>query len=229
MSLKGATGGSIMVAEQPTPGEVRGRGPAGTGKKGKAAKRKARKRPAGRSAAGAEATAVSPVRGLDAGDVPVVGVGASAGGLEAFTELLKHLPSDTGMAFVFIQHLDPQHKSSLSEILARSTEMSVGEITDAERLQGNRVYIIPPNKDVAVLHGALHLLPRAEPHTRCMPIDSFFRSLAEDQDSKSIGVVLSGTGSDGALGLRAIKAANGIAVVQDPASARYGGHAIGRS
>ena len=90
-------------------------------------------------------------------------------------------------------------------------------------MQSNHVYIIPPNKDLAVLHGVLHLLPRAEPHTRCMPIDSFFRSLAEDQGSKSIGVILSGTGSDGALGLRAIKAANGIAFVQDPASAKYAG------
>jgi chemotaxis response regulator CheB len=129
-----------MVAEKSTPGEVRGRGPAGTGKKvktpapgkakktppakektGTAAKRKARKRPAGRSAVGPEAAVASPVRGHAESDISVVGVGASAGGLEAFTELLKHLPSDTGMAFVLIQHLDPQHKSSLAEILARST------------------------------------------------------------------------------------------------------------
>jgi len=231
-----------MVTEKSTPGEVRGRGPAGTGKKEKApgpsktkkappakektstaAKRKARKRPANRSATGPEAAVASPVRGHAESDIPVVGVGASAGGLEAFTELLKHLPSDTGMAFVLIQHLDPQHKSCLAEILARSTEMPVAEITDAERLQSNHVYIIPPNKDLAVLHGVLHLLSRVEPTTRSMPIDGFLRSLAEDQDGRAIGIVLSGTGSDGALGLRAIKAANGIAFVQAPASAKYSG------
>ncbi len=232
-----------MMAEKSTLGEVRGSRPAGTGKKKKTpapgktkktppakaktsapGKRKARKRPADRSAAGAKATVLlSPVRGQDEGDMPVVGVGASAGGLEAFTELLKHLPCDTGMVFVFIQHLDPQHKSSLAEILARSTEMAVTEITDAERLQGNHVYIIPPNKDLAILHGVLHLMPRADSSARCMPIDSFFRSLAEDQDGKAIGIVLSGTGSDGALGLRAIKAASGITFVQTPASAKYAG------
>lgn len=153
----------------------------------------------------------------------VVGIGASAGGLEAFTDLLQHLPIDTGMAFVFVQHLDPRHKSNLPEILARSSEMPIAEVTDGLCLEGDHIYVVPANVDMAVLHGVLHLMPRPETRARYMPIDGFFRSLAEDQGAKAIGVILSGTGSDGALGLRAIKAEGGITMAQDQDSARYGG------
>ena len=186
------------------------------------AKRKATTRSGTRSSAGARAGAVGVWDG-GVGKLPVVGVGASAGGLEAFTELLKHLPANTGMAFVFIQHMDPRHQSNLAEILARSTDMSIAEATDGVRLEADHVYITPADMEMAVLHGVLHLMPRPESRARYLPIDSFFRSLAEDQGGRAIGVILSGTGSDGALGLRAIKAESGITFVQAQQSAKYGG------
>lgn len=154
---------------------------------------------------------------------PVVGIGASAGGLEAFTQLLKHLPNDTGMAFVLVQHLDPTHASALTEILSRATEMPVAEINDGMRVEPGHVYVIPPNTNVAVLHGVLSLMPRAEKHGQHMPIDYFLRSLAEDRRGKAIGVILSGTASDGTLGLKAIKAEGGITFAQDEQSAKYDG------
>ncbi len=151
----------------------------------------------------------------------VVGFGASAGGLEAFTEVLHALPSDLGMAVVFIQHLDPKHDSVLTDLLSRATKMPVHLVTDGMRLQPNHVFVIPPNTDLVALDGTLHLKARqAGPH---MPIDCFFRSLAEVYGNKAIGVVLSGSASDGSLGLTAIKAAGGITFAQDPESARYDG------
>jgi two-component system CheB/CheR fusion protein len=153
----------------------------------------------------------------------VVGVGASAGGLEAFSELLKHLPADTGMAFVFVQHLDPTHGSQLSEILPRSTRMSVHEATDGMPLEPDHLYVIPPDRDLAVLHGVLHLMSRPQAPARHMPVDYLLRSLAEDQGRRAIGVILSGTGSDGASGVKAIKAEGGITIAQDEESARYSG------
>jgi two-component system CheB/CheR fusion protein len=160
---------------------------------------------------------------------PVVCIGASAGGLEAFTQVLKNLPSNTGMAFVFIQHLDPTHSSSLTEILARNTTMPVSEITTNLTVEPNHIYVIPPNANLVILHGALHLLPREELPLIHLPIDYFLYSLAEDQGSKAIGVILSGTASDGTLGLKAIKAAGGITFAQSPETAKYDGmprHAI---
>ncbi|PWU11468.1 MAG: hypothetical protein C5B51_02600 [Terriglobia bacterium] len=153
---------------------------------------------------------------------PVVGFGASAGGLEAITEVLRHLPEDPGMAIVFIQHLDPKHASMLTELLARATTMPVQQVTDGLKVDSNHVYVIAPNTCIAIRQGHLYLEPRqaATPH---MPIDHFFRSLAEDQGSKAIGVVLSGTASDGTLGLKAIKEAGGIALAQDPETARFDG------
>ena len=168
-------------------------------------------------------TQESPGKNSPESALTVVGIGASAGGLEAFTELLEHLPTDTGMAFVLLQHLDPRHKSSLPEILARSTQMSVDEVRDGMPLQRNRIYVAPSNTELGLINGALHLLPRPESSARHMPIDSFFRALAEDQGPKAVGVVLSGTGSDGALGLRDIKATGGVTMVQDQESAKYGG------
>src|SRR6266446_10911021 len=151
---------------------------------------------------------------------PVVGIGASAGGLEAFSQLLRELPTDTGMAFALIQHLDPKHESQLAEVLSRTTAIPVITVTDGLRVEPDHVYVIPPNADMTIGGGAFALTSRAavDRHT---PIDHFFRSLAQELESRAIGVVLSGTGSDGTLGLRAIKAEGGIAFVQDAKSAKY--------
>ncbi len=161
--------------------------------------------------------------GGDAGAVfPVVGVGASAGGLEAFTQLLRALPTDTGMAFVLVQHLHPGYESALTEILTRETAMPVHEVEDGMRARANHVYIIPPSVDLAIMHGTLHLMPR-KAREKSLPIDRFFRTLAQDQGSRAIGVILSGTASDGVLGLKAIKAEGGITFAQDEKTAKYDG------
>ncbi|MGK5084367.1 CheR family methyltransferase [Bdellovibrionota bacterium FG-1] len=143
--------------------------------------------------------------------------------LEAFKTLLSHTPVDTGMAFVLIQHLDPKHESMTPEILARSTGMPVKEIKDGMRVQPNNVYVIPPNCNLGFAHGLLKILPRTESRGLHMPLDFFFRELAEAQKTRAIGVVLSGTASDGTQGLRSIKAEGGITLVQDPESAKYDG------
>src|SRR5438105_4840869 len=137
---------------------------------------------------------------------PVVGVGASAGGFEAVMNLLKHLPVNTGMAFVVVLHLDPRHKSKLTELVARATAMPVHEIKDDMPVEPNRVYILPANLDVIIAQKKLKLVRRPESERLHMPIDHFFQSLAAEQGSRAIGVVLSGTGSDATVGLLAIKA-----------------------
>ena len=154
---------------------------------------------------------------------PVVGVGASAGGLEACTALLKALPVNPGMAFVVVQHLDPHHESILHKLLSRATEMPVIQVEDGMVLEPNRVYVIPPNKDIAVRERTLRLLSRRRTAGRHLPINRFFVSLAEDQKSAAIGVILSGTASDGTVGLQAIKSEGGVAFAQDPKSAGYPG------
>src|SRR5712692_5816735 len=146
---------------------------------------------------------------------PIVGVGASAGGLEAFTQMLRALPVDTGMAFVLVQHLDPTHTSMLTEILSRATGMPVAEVKDQMPAQPNHVYIIPPGMNMVISQGVLQLSPRTETRGQHRPIDPFFRSLAEDQGHKAIGVILSGSATDGTLGLEAIKAEGGITFAQD--------------
>ena len=150
----------------------------------------------------------------------IVGVGASAGGLEAFTQLLTHLPLDTGMAFVLVQHLDPDHESALAHILSRATRLPVGEITHNQPLQANHVYIIPRDTNLSVVEGHLKLEPRKRTRTPHRPIDTFFESLAQDQRERAIGVVLSGTASDGTLGLKSIKVEGGFTFAQDD-SAKY--------
>ncbi len=150
----------------------------------------------------------------------VVGVGASAGGLEAFTELLSQLPGDTGMAFVLIQHLDPNHESHLTELLSKASKMPVCEVKGETRVEANHVYVIPPRCNLGISEGVLHTPPRPE-RGRNMPIDSFLRALAADRGSESIGVVLSGTASDGTLGLQAIKAAGGITFAQEKGTAKF--------
>jgi two-component system CheB/CheR fusion protein len=154
---------------------------------------------------------------------PVVGVGASAGGLEAFRRLLGEIPKDAGMAFVLVQHLAPQHESRLVELLAKGTAIPVVEAAQGMKLAVNHVYIIPPNCDMAVSDGELHLTPREGDHRPHLPIDYLFRSLAEEQQGRAIGVVLSGTGSDGTLGLCEIKAVGGITFAQDARSATHQG------
>jgi two-component system CheB/CheR fusion protein len=154
---------------------------------------------------------------------PVVGVGASAGGLEALSQLLRNLPSDTGMAFVLVQHLSAKHESILASILARETSMPVQEATEDMPVQPNHVYVIPAGQDMVIKDGTLGLRPRLPPDGRHMPVDLFLRTLAEVQGSQAVAIVLSGTGTDGTLGCKAVKAAGGISFAQDPSSARYDG------
>ena len=152
-------------------------------------------------------------------DVPVVGIGCSAGGLDALEKFFSHTPADTGMAYVVVQHLAPAYVSALPELLQRATSMTVVEAGDGVGIKANCVYVIPPNKDLSLLHGILHLLDPIEPRGRRLPIDFFLRTLAEDRQEKAIGIILSGMGSDGMFGLRAIKEKAGLTLVQEPASA----------
>jgi two-component system CheB/CheR fusion protein len=152
--------------------------------------------------------------------IPVVGIGASAGGLEVFKRLLADLPGDTGFAIVFIQHLDPNHESMLAEILARATSMPVSEAVDRVQVEANHVYVIPENFDLTIASGALKLTPRTHKPGTHMPIDRFLRSLAEQCGSRAIGIILSGAGADGAAGVEAIKAAGGVTFAQDVATAK---------
>ena len=153
----------------------------------------------------------------------IVGVGASAGGLEAFTDLLRSLPPDPNIAIVFVQHLDPTHESLLPSLLARATHLCVLLVEDGMVVESNHVYVIPPDKNMAILDGKLHLIPRTDMIGRHLPIDYFFRALAVDQRNRAVGVILSGTGSDGTLGLRAIRAEGGLTFVQNRESAQYDG------
>jgi two-component system CheB/CheR fusion protein len=152
---------------------------------------------------------------------PVVGIGASAGGLEAFSRLLAGLPETTRMAFVFVQHLDPTHTSALEEILSRSTKIPVTEVKDGTTVQRNHVYVIPPNADLTIRDGVLHLSARTLGRGQHRPVDSFLHSLAEDCGDRSIAVILSGTASDGTSGCLTVKSVGGITFAQDEATAKY--------
>jgi two-component system CheB/CheR fusion protein len=154
---------------------------------------------------------------------PIVGIGASAGGLEALEQFLGRVPAGNGMAFVIVQHLDPTHKGIMPELLQRATGMKVIQVKDRSRVRPDCVYVIPPNKDMSILHGVLHLLEPVAPRGLRLPIDFFLRSLAQDRQEHSIGVILSGMGSDGTLGLRAIKEKAGVVLVQEPATAKFDG------
>ena len=184
------------------------------------------------SSGGAEPAAVArpdagsqgPRAGSESG-FPIVGIGASAGGLAAFEAFFSGMPADTdpGMAFVLVQHLAPDHKSILTDLVKRYTRMQVFEVADGMEVRPNCAYIIPPNRDMAFLNGALQLLEPASPRGMRMPIDFFFRSLAHDQRERAICIVLSGTGSDGTLGVRAVKGEGGMIMAQNPESAEYDG------
>ena len=152
---------------------------------------------------------------------PIVGIGASAGGLEALEQFFENMPKDNGMAFVVIQHLDPNHVGIMPELLQRITTMKVIQASDGLKVKPNCVYVIPPNKSMSLLKRALHLFDPIETRGLRLPIDIFFRSLAADIQEKSIGVILSGMGSDGSLGVKAIKEKNGIVLVQDPETAKF--------
>ncbi len=153
----------------------------------------------------------------------VVAIGASAGGIEALTELISALPADTGMAFVLVQHLDPKHHSILTELLARKTAMPVTEVSEGLRVNPNHVYVIPPNATMSLSGDVLHLAPRDELRGKPMAVDHFMRSLAEQKGNRAIGVILSGTGTDGTLGMAEIQAHGGVTFAQDEASAKYDG------
>jgi two-component system CheB/CheR fusion protein len=165
----------------------------------------------------------SATAGEESASFPVVGIGASAGGLGAFQSFLSNTPSDSGLAFVLVQHLSPDRESNLVEIAERHTEMEVSETEDAVEILPNRVYIIPPGKDLDLMGGRLHLMEPTDDGSLRLPIDHFFRSLADDQKERSICVILSGSGSDGTVGLKAIKEEGGMAMIQDPDTADYQG------
>lgn len=171
---------------------------------------------------GANKTNSEKIEPVPAGkDFPIVGLGASAGGLEAFQQFLKKVPPDSGIAFVLVPHLDPNHASMMSDLLRRYTTMEVIEAQDNVVVKPDMVYIIPPKKDIAIHKGALLLTNPEEPRGLRMPIDFFFRSLAEDRGERAIGIILSGTGTDGTMGVRAIREAGGMSMVQDETSAKY--------
>ncbi len=162
---------------------------------------------------------------ISGASIPIVGIGASAGGLAAFEAFFSGMPIDTNpdMAFVLVQHLAPDHKSILTDLIRRYTRMQAFEVEDGMRVQPNCAYIIPPNRDMAFINGTLQLLEPAAPRGQRLPIDYFFRSLAQDQHERAIGIILSGTGSDGTLGVRAIKGEGGMVMAQTPESTEYDG------
>lgn len=162
-----------------------------------------------------------PGTAVSANAFPIVAIGASAGGLEALEQFLSHVPPASGMAFVIIQHLDPDREDMLSELLQRATAMPVRQARNRMKIKQDSVYVIPPNTDISILHGSLYLLEPAAPRGLRLPIDFFFHALAEDRRERAIGVILSGMGSDGTLGLRSIKECGGIVLVQQPDTAKF--------
>ncbi|HET6202904.1 MAG TPA: chemotaxis protein CheB [Planctomycetota bacterium] len=158
-----------------------------------------------------------------AGPCPVAGIGASAGGLAALTRFFDSMPADGGIAFVLVQHLDPNRASLTAELLARHTRMPVVQVARDTAIEANRVYVIPPNRYLSIEEGTLRVRPPAERCAVRMPVDFLLRSLAEERGERAIGIVLSGTGTDGTLGLREIRAAGGLTIAQDPATAEHDG------
>ena len=173
-----------------------------------------------KAAAGVKRTTIKP---KETEDFPVVGLGASAGGLEALEIFFTHMPPDSGIGFVIIQHLSPTYKSMMVSLLSKNTQMTVLEIQDGMTVKTNHVYLNPPNRNVIIINGMLQLMEPVKTGGVNLPIDCFFRSLAEEMGEKAICVILSGTATDGTLGLKAVKGEGGLAVVQDPASAKYDG------
>ena len=166
---------------------------------------------------------VSQKKKSEKNDLVIVGIGASAGGLETLEAFFHQMPPDSGIAFVIIQHLSPRHKSIMASLLAKHTRMAVREIEDATALEPNCVYLNPPDKNVAIFNQVLHLMQPVKTGAINMPIDYFFRSISEDRKEKAIAVILSGTASDGTLGIKAVKGEGGMVMVQDPDTAKYEG------
>ncbi|MBI5592849.1 MAG: PAS domain-containing protein [Deltaproteobacteria bacterium] len=187
--------------------------------------RKTGKKTASKETRDSKAVAAVEENPIKTAGFPVVGIGASAGGLAAFEAFFSAMPADAdpGMAFVLVQHLAPDHKSILSDLVKRYTRMQVFEVEDGMAVKPNCTYIIPPNRDMAFLDGTLQLLEPSAPRGRRLPIDFFFRTLAQDQREKAICIVLSGTGSDGTLGVRAVKGEGGMSMAQNPESTEYDG------
>ena len=177
------------------------------------------------SKSGARARKSSPGReaAVPSGTFPIVAIGASAGGLEAYKEFFHALPSDTGLAFVLVQHLDPSHHSMLTEIIAKATAMPVEEVKAGVRIKSDCVYVIPPNAFISISKGTFTLTPRSKGPGQHLAVNFFMRSLAESHGAGAIGIVFSGTGTDGTLGLEDIKAEGGITFAQEPSTARYDG------
>ena len=157
---------------------------------------------------------VSHKQRIKASDFPVVAIGSSAGGLEAMTQLLKYLPENTGMTFIYVQHLNPDHKSLLPALLSKATKMKVQEITDMQHMVPNMLYVIPYNKGIEVTDGHIKLLPRSKGGA-AISIDVLFSSLAETHKENVIGVILSGNAHDGTMGIKTIKEAGGLTFAQD--------------
>src|SRR5206468_1586606 len=170
-------------------------------------------------------SAVRVVTGKDrpTADVVIVGVGASAGGLEAFSQLLQALPGNPGFAMVLVQHLAPQHESAFPALLGGRTNMPVVQAGEGMRIEPNHVYVIPPNVQMGLGDGHLHLVPRPTDRSQYTPIDFFLRSVAEHLQERAIAVILSGTASDGTVGIREVKAVGGITIAQRPETAKYYG------
>src|SRR5476651_1621301 len=156
-------------------------------------------------------------------DFPIVAIGASAGGLDACRKLLDALPADNGMAFILVQHLDPTHESMMVDLLAGHTSMTVRQATDGMPIERDRFYVIPPGTYLAVGNGALHLSQPLARHGARLPIDFLLHSLATEYGERAICVILSGTGADGSLGLKAVKEQGGLVIAQDPSEAAYDG------
>src|SRR5947208_2155714 len=154
---------------------------------------------------------------------PIVGIGASAGGLEALEVFFTAMPSDSGMAFVVVQHLSPDFKSLMDELLGRRTSMAIHRVEDGMEVQPNAIYLIPPRKEMMIASRRLHLIDKDPSKSLSLPIDTFFRSLAQDCGEQAAAVVLSGTGSDGSRGVRAIHDAGGLVISQDERSAKFDG------
>jgi chemotaxis response regulator CheB len=165
-------------------------------KAGKHERAQAANAPGGQPGSRAKSPQTKPAAAAHPKQFPVVGVGASAGGLEAFRQLLQQLPADTGMGFVLVQHLDPEHESALTQILTRATSMPVREVTDSLRVEPNHVYVIPPDKNMDIVRGVLKLRSRPASRAPFRPINVFLESLAHDQRDYAIGVILSGTATD---------------------------------
>ena len=155
--------------------------------------------------------------------LPIVGIGASAGGLEAFEAFFAAMPVDSGMAFILVPHLDPTHSSIMPELIQKRTRMRVLQIEDGMHVEPNTVYVVPPNQNLSILNATLQLMELHRPRGINLPIDSFLRALALDQGPNAVAIILSGTGSDGTLGVKVIKAETGLVMVQDQDSAKYDG------